>query len=44
MLEKINSGEFITSYLKAGDRVQIEMFDEEGNSIFGQIDQTVVQV
>ncbi len=44
MLEKINTGEFITSYLQDGDHVQIEMFDKNGASIFGQINQKVVQV
>lgn len=43
MLEKINTGEFTTAYLQDGDRVQIEVFAENGRSIFGQIDQKVVQ-
>ena len=43
MLEKINTGEFTTAYLQDGDRVQIEVFAENGTSIFGQIDQKVVQ-
>jgi fumarylacetoacetate (FAA) hydrolase len=30
-----------TPFLKHGDRVEIEMFDERGHSIFGRIDQTV---
>lgn len=41
MLEKIESGEFKTPFMKHGDRVRIEMFDKEGNSIFGAIDQVV---
>ena len=42
MLEKINTGEFTTPFMKAGDTVSIEMFDKEGQSIFGQINQKVV--
>jgi len=41
MLEKIESGEFKTPFMKHGDRVRIEMFDNSGNSIFGAIDQVV---
>lgn len=44
MLEKINTGEFITPYLQAGDHIQIEVFDAKGISIFGQINQKVTQV
>lgn len=44
MLEKINDGEFKTSFMKAGDRVEIEMFDAEGTSLFGKISQKVVSV
>ncbi|HEX4798634.1 MAG TPA: fumarylacetoacetate hydrolase, partial [Burkholderiales bacterium] len=33
----------VTPYLKFGDRVKIEMFDAGGQSIFGAIDQQVVQ-
>ena len=40
MLEKINTGVFRTPYLKYGDKVTIEMF-QEGQSVFGQIAQTV---
>jgi fumarylacetoacetate (FAA) hydrolase len=32
-----------TPFLKFGDRVRIEMFDREGRSIFGAIDQTVAR-
>jgi fumarylacetoacetate (FAA) hydrolase len=41
-LEQIEFGEPRTPFLKAGDRVRIEMFDGEGSSIFGAIDQRVV--
>ena len=43
MLEILESGEAKTSFMKFGDRVQIEMFDDTGASIFGAIDQEVVQ-
>jgi fumarylacetoacetate (FAA) hydrolase len=43
MLEKINTGEFVTDYLQDGDHVQIEIFSPNGKSIFGQINQKVVQ-
>lgn len=42
MLEKINSGEVNTPFLQDNDRIRIEMFDVEGLSIFGAIDQRVV--
>jgi len=41
MLETLESGKPATAFLNYGDRVQIEMFDESGNSIFGAIDQVV---
>lgn len=40
--EQLASGTAITSYLKVGDRVRLEMFDPTGASLFGSIDQTVV--
>jgi fumarylacetoacetate (FAA) hydrolase len=43
MLEQIESGAARTPFLRFGDRVRIEMFDPEGRSIFGAIDQHVVQ-
>lgn len=42
MIEKIDTGEFVTPFMTFGDRVTIEMFNEDGASLFGQIDQTVV--
>ena len=42
MLEQIEHGRAITPFLRFGDRVRIEMFDREGRSIFGAIDQRVV--
>ncbi|MGP3789298.1 fumarylacetoacetate hydrolase family protein [Pseudomonas sp. B392_1p] len=41
MLEMIESGAPKTPFLHFGDRVRIEMFDAEGQSIFGAIDQAV---
>lgn len=43
LLEKMESGDFKTPFMQFGDRVRIEMFDEHGASIFGSIDQQVVQ-
>ncbi len=43
MLEQLEHGKPITPFLKFGDRVRIEMFDEEGRTIFGAIDQRVVR-
>jgi len=42
MLETIEHGKPQTQFMKYGDRVRIEMFDKNGNSIFGAIDQKVV--
>ena len=41
-IEKLDSGESITPFMKFGDRVRIEMFDADGKSIFGAIDQKIV--
>jgi len=43
MIETINTGKPITSFLKHGDRVEIEMFDAKRHSIFGRIDQVVAK-
>ncbi len=43
MIETINDGAPKTSFMKFGDTIRIEMNDDQGNSIFGAIDQTVVQ-
>lgn len=42
MLEKIDSGEFVTPFMKDGDTVHIRMLDADGNNIFGSIKQKVV--
>jgi len=39
--EILSSGEARTPFLKFGDRIRIECFDDRGASIFGAIDQTV---
>jgi fumarylacetoacetate (FAA) hydrolase len=42
-LEQIASGKSTTPFLRFGDRVRIEMFGRDGESLFGAIDQRVVQ-
>jgi fumarylacetoacetate (FAA) hydrolase len=42
-LEQIAHGKVITPYLRFGDRVRIEMFGRDGASLFGAIDQQVIQ-
>lgn len=42
MLEKLESGESTTPFMKYGDKVKIEMLDANGKSIFGTIEQKVV--
>jgi fumarylacetoacetate (FAA) hydrolase len=44
MVETIQAGKAITPFLKAGDRVEIEMRDSTKHSIFGRIDQEVVKI
>jgi len=43
-LETIEHGAPQTEFMKFGDSVKIEVFDEAGKSIFGAIDQAVVQL
>lgn len=43
MLEKIETGESTTDFMKFGDTVKIEMLDKNGKSIFGAIEQKVSQ-
>ena len=43
MLEIISDGKPSTPFMKFGDRIRIEMFDSNGESIFGAIDQKIVQ-
>ena len=42
-IETLEEGAPKTPFLRFGDRVRIEMLDAEGRSIFGAIDQRVVQ-
>jgi fumarylacetoacetate (FAA) hydrolase len=42
-IELVDTGRSVTEYMKFGDRVRIEMFDAKGASIFGAIDQAIVQ-
>jgi fumarylacetoacetate (FAA) hydrolase len=42
VLEILETGEARTPYLRYGDRVRLEMLDEQGQSIFGAIEQKVV--
>jgi fumarylacetoacetate (FAA) hydrolase len=44
VIETIQTGKPITPFLKAGDRVEIEMRDAKNHSIFGRIDQEVVKL
>ncbi|WP_237068032.1 fumarylacetoacetate hydrolase family protein [Microbulbifer guangxiensis] len=41
MIETIQNGKPSTSFMEFGDRIAIEMFDDEGQSIFGRIEQVV---
>ncbi|MGC6415489.1 MAG: fumarylacetoacetate hydrolase family protein [Bradymonadia bacterium] len=43
MIEKIDTGAFITPFMNYGDNVAIEMFNAAGESLFGRIEQTVVE-
>ncbi|MCB0355548.1 MAG: fumarylacetoacetate hydrolase family protein [Bdellovibrionales bacterium] len=43
MLEQIHEGKVSTPFLKVGDIVEMEMFDDQGHSIFGKIEQKVAQ-
>lgn len=43
MLEQIADGQPRTPFMRFGDRVRLEMHDAGGHSIFGAIDQQVVQ-
>ncbi len=42
-IEKLETGEVKTPFLQFGERVRIEMLDASGHSIFGAIDQKLVQ-
>lgn len=42
-LETINNGKPSTPFMQFGDRIEIEMFDQNNQTIFGKIDQIVKQ-
>lgn len=42
MIEKIETGEFKTPFMKVGDTIKIEMLNPEGENLFGTIFQKVV--
>ncbi|MEZ5756586.1 MAG: fumarylacetoacetate hydrolase family protein [Emcibacteraceae bacterium] len=42
-LEILKKGKAITPFMQFGDRIEIEIFDRAGKSIFGKIDQKVVK-
>jgi fumarylacetoacetate (FAA) hydrolase len=42
-IEAVDQGKATTGYMKFGDTVRIEMRDSEGHSIFGAIDQRMVE-
>ena len=44
MIEKIEDGEPKTAFMAYGDVIRIEMLDDDGHSIFGPIEQKIVQV
>jgi len=44
MIEKIATGEFKTPFMSPGDTVKVEMLDENGQSIFGSIENEVKAV
>lgn len=43
MIETIENGQPTTPFMSFGDTIQIEMFNKAGQSIFGQINQTVIK-
>jgi fumarylacetoacetate (FAA) hydrolase len=43
MIETIRDGKPTTQFMQFGDTIKIEMKDEGGQSIFGSIQQKVVQ-
>jgi fumarylacetoacetate (FAA) hydrolase len=42
-LEQINEGAAKTPFMKVGDTIEIEMFNDKGESLFGRISQKVAQ-
>lgn len=44
MIEKIETGEFVTPFMKSGDTIKISMSLPSGENLFGEIDQQVKSV
>ena len=44
MIETIRDGQATTPFMRFGDKIKIEMFDQAGNSIFGAIEQRVAKL
>jgi fumarylacetoacetate (FAA) hydrolase len=42
MIETIESGKPTTPFMRVGDKIEIEMFDQSGLSLFGKISQQVI--
>ena len=42
-LELLEHGKSVTNYMQFGDTIHIEMLDEHGQTLFGAIEQTIVQ-
>ncbi|STX29256.1 fumarylacetoacetate hydrolase [Legionella beliardensis] len=43
MLELLEHGKVSTPFMRFGDAIRIEMLDEQGHSLFGTIEQTLIQ-
>ena len=43
MIETINTGKPQTAFMKFGDTIRIEMLDAQGQSVFGAIDQQIIE-
>ena len=43
MIETIDTGKPTTPFMSVGDRIEIEAFDDSGTSLFGKIEQVVVE-
>ena len=43
LVEQVKLGEAKTDFLRFGDTIKIDMFDHQGHSIFGAIEQTLTQ-
>ncbi|EKO3790712.1 fumarylacetoacetate hydrolase family protein [Vibrio metschnikovii] len=43
MIETIRDGQPSTAFMQVGDTIKLEMLDHQGNSVFGRIEQTVIE-